>query len=217
MDLIKILSEGRKEGLKDEEMSRQVAETVLEELRQMSLEDFMECFTTAAFNRETNTYDIVLSFEPPEIKENPMEGKIAVPLSQKEVDCITQHLKTFRDQDLIEIEANRGKACETCSYNTSYDLQFYRYMVPLTKESNIDFTMMVSSAQIRKQYKSRREVRGMDNIQSVSTSDLIAGLEGREGVKVITVEPYQRAEITIAGIAGQEEVEGPAVILAVTD
>lgn len=57
----------------------------------------------------------------------------------------------------------------------------------------------------------------MDNIQSVSTSDLIAGLEGREGVKVITVEPYQRAEITIAGIAGQEEVEGPAVILAVTD
>ena len=62
VDLIKILSEGRKEGLKDEEISRQVAETVLEEVRQMSLEDFVGCFTSAAFNRKTNAYDIVLSF-----------------------------------------------------------------------------------------------------------------------------------------------------------
>ena len=134
MDLIKILSEGRQEGLKDEEMSRQVAETVLEELRQMSLEDFAGCFTSAAFNRKTNTYDVMLSFKFPEVKEKAASGgkqpDLSEPirwseeqieqglsylkanadkgalslfcpqgenppiyLSQKEIDCIVQHLK----------------------------------------------------------------------------------------------------------------------------
>ena len=197
MDLIKILSEGRKEGLKDEEMSRQVAETVLEELRQMSLEDFVGCFTSAAFNRKTNAYDITLSFKFPAVKEKaasggkqvditepikwseeqieqglsylknadngalscfcPQEEKAPIYLSQKDIDCIVQHLKVFRDQDLLELEASWGEPCEICSYNATCDFQFYRYMASLVQKSNVEFTMMVSSEQIRQQYKSRRE------------------------------------------------------------
>ena len=198
MDLIKIISEGRKEGLKDEEISRQVAETVLEELRQMSLEDFVGCFTYAALNRKTNIYDVMLSFKFPEVKEKaasggkqpdlsepikwseeqieqglsklkesadkealsrscPQEEKAPVYLSQKDIDCIMQHLKVFRDQDLLELEASWGEPCEICGYNDSCDFQFYRHMAPLVQKSNVEFTMMVSLEQIRQQYKARRE------------------------------------------------------------
>ena len=43
---------------------------------------------------------------------------------------------------------------------------------------------------------------------SAKTCDLIAELEVREGVEKIMAEPYQKKEVS---------VEGPAVILVVTD
>lgn len=46
------------------------------------------------------------------------------------------------------------------------------------------------------------------NLSSVKTCDLVAELEVREGVEKIMAEPYQKKEVS---------VEGPAVILIVTD
>ena len=50
-------------------------------------------------------------------------------------------------------------------------------------------------------------VRDMD-LSKVKTSELVAELNTREGVKMIIAEPYQNVEVS---------VEGPAVILVVMD
>lgn len=49
--------------------------------------------------------------------------------------------------------------------------------------------------------------RGMD-LSKVKTSELVAELETREGVKMVIAGPYQKGEVS---------VEGPAVILVVMD
>ena len=50
-------------------------------------------------------------------------------------------------------------------------------------------------------------VRDMD-LSKVKSSELVAELKTREGVKMIIAEPYQNGEVS---------VEGPAVILVVMD
>lgn len=46
------------------------------------------------------------------------------------------------------------------------------------------------------------------DLSKVKTSELVAELKTREGVKMIIAEPYQKGEVS---------VEDPAVILAVMD
>ena len=46
------------------------------------------------------------------------------------------------------------------------------------------------------------------DLSKVKTSELVAELETREGVKMVIADPYQKGEVS---------VEGPAVILVVMD
>lgn len=46
------------------------------------------------------------------------------------------------------------------------------------------------------------------DLSKVKTSELVAELETREGVKKVIADPYQKGEVS---------VEGPAVILVVMD
>ena len=46
------------------------------------------------------------------------------------------------------------------------------------------------------------------DLSKVKTSELVAELETREGVKKVIADPYQKGEVSI---------EGPAVILVVMD
>lgn len=55
---------------------------------------------------------------------------------------------------------------------------------------------------------SRKEGKEMENLSNVKTCELVEELKQREGVETILAEPYESQKVL---------VEGPAVVLVVTD
>lgn len=53
------------------------------------------------------------------------------------VNCITQHIKAYREQAIKEETANFGKPCETCLYMQNCDLDWLSKMQPIISQSDI--------------------------------------------------------------------------------
>lgn len=61
---------------------------------------------------------------------------------QRAIDCMAQHIKTFREQSLKGIKADFGEPCAECPHSCQCSYQWLDIMEPILDNSNIKISMI---------------------------------------------------------------------------
>lgn len=61
---------------------------------------------------------------------------------QKAIDCMAQHIKTFREQFLRGGKADFGEPCNECRYNRQCNYEWLEIMQPFLENSSVEIRMV---------------------------------------------------------------------------
>lgn len=62
--------------------------------------------------------------------------------TQRALDCVAQHIKSFREQALNAQIADFGESCQKCTYAGACNYDWSSIMIPLLQESSISISMV---------------------------------------------------------------------------
>lgn len=65
-----------------------------------------------------------------------------IKITQRSIDCITQHIKHFHKQSIDEREADFGEPCEACPYVKRCNLDWLSEMDTILKRSHIQIKLV---------------------------------------------------------------------------
>lgn len=85
-------------------------------------------------------------------------------MEKKSLDCVLQHLKTFREQAQKEEVADFGEPCQACIHAGSCNYNWFSNIYPLLNQSNVKISMAAQEL-IQQQDKILSEIEQDMDIQ----------------------------------------------------